>query len=111
MNDAIKKGMKDLGFEKRENYRIAKKLSAKFNDRVCQVLNISNKGVLLETSFPVFLFRIDDSVEFQLEIDETWMRISGIVQWTASYQEYNRVGLSILNAPSLYLDYLKRVYE
>ncbi len=96
---------------KRESLRIDKTLSARVRDNICTVLNISNKGVLLETPIPMSWSPLSDDINFDLEIGGEWISIDGIVKWVVSDQEHSRVGVFIKIAPSLYLDYLKDLYS
>lgn len=97
--------------EKRGVIRLPKTLSARINDQTCAVLNISNKGVLLETDMPVYLFPISKIINFDLEINGQWMSIDGTIKWVATDQLYSRVGIFIKWAPDLYVDYLKKLYS
>lgn len=97
--------------EKRESVRIERKLSARVKEKICSVLNISNKGVLLETDIPVYWFPLSEIIHFELEIDGKWVPVQGIVKWVVSDQLNSRVGVFIRKAPELYLDYLKRLYS
>ncbi|MCP4215163.1 MAG: PilZ domain-containing protein [bacterium] len=96
--------------EKREDVRVQKKLIAKYKDKECAVLNVSSKGVLLETTLPVYLFPVSDIIIFELELDGLWMCLNGTVQWTAAYPGHSRVGLSINNAPAPFMDFLQNQY-
>ena len=103
--------MNDLGMEKRESIRLAKKLSARIQNQTCDVLNISKKGVLLETGMPVYLFPVSDTIQFELEIGGQWISIDGTIKWVVCDQVNSRVGVFIRRAPELYLDYIKQLYS
>lgn len=103
-------GMNYTQLEKREEERLEHKMSAKVQNQVCIVLNISKKGVLLQTAVPVFWFPIDESIWFELEIEGQWIPINGIIKWVASDHEHSRVGVFIKRAPELYMNFLKEVY-
>ncbi len=112
MNEEINiDGINYPGIEKRESARFAKKLSARIKNQTCAVLNISKRGVLLETGMPVYLFSVSQTIHFELAIEGQWMPIDGIIKWVSSDQEYSRVGVFIKWAPELYLDYLKKIYS
>jgi hypothetical protein len=103
--------MDDLGMDKRESVRLAKKLSARIQNQTCDVLNISKKGVLLETVMPVYLFPVSNTIHFELEIEGQWISIDGIIKWVVCDQVNSRVGVFIKRAPELYLNYLKQIYS
>lgn len=111
MNDELTiNGVNYLGIEKRKNLRLEKKLSARLKDKICEVLNISNKGVLLETDEPSYLFPISRPIFFELEIDGEWVPITGAIKWIASDTDRSRIGIFIRRAPEVYLAYLKKLY-
>jgi hypothetical protein len=98
------------GMEKRESERLIKKLSARIKNQTCEVLNISKKGVLLETGMPVYLFPVSNTLHFELEIAGEWAPIEGTIKWVASDQLHSRVGIFIKRAPEAYFNYLKQIY-
>jgi hypothetical protein len=99
------------GVENREAVRVAKKISARIKDNICTVLNISKKGVLLETGMPLYWFPISEVILFELEIDGEWMSVYGTVKWVSTDQEHSRVGVFIKHAPEPYLNYLRQLYS
>jgi hypothetical protein len=99
------------GAENREAVRVAKKISARIKDNLCTVLNISKKGVLLETSMPLYWFPISEVILFELEIEGEWMSVNGIVKWVSTDQEHSRVGVFIKHAPEAYVEYLRQLYS
>lgn len=109
--DLLINGMDYAGIEKRESIRLEKRLNARVKDAVCAVLNISNKGILLETNMPVFWFPISENLQFELEIDGEWAAINGTVKWVVSDTLHSRIGVFIRRAPDIYLTYLKRLYS
>ena len=112
MNDEISfDGINYLDMDKRKSIRLTRVVSAKIKNQTCTVLNISKRGVLLETGTPVFLSPVSQTIRFELEIEGQWMSIDGIVKWVSNAQMYSRVGVFIKRAPELYLDYLKRLYS
>ncbi len=104
-------GMDFLSDEKREEIRVEKRLSAKVRNNECVVLNVSKKGVLLETVLPVFWFNVAELIEFELEIDGEMMPVHGIVKWVASDPEHSRIGIFIKRAPEPYLRFMQEVYS
>lgn len=114
MGDDENIGMNGLDYiqmEKREENRLDHSLSARVQNQKCIVLNISKKGVLLQTQVPIFWFPIDESIWFELEIDGQWIPVNGIIKWVASDQSNSRIGVFIKRAPELYMDFLKEVYN
>lgn len=110
-DELIINGMDYTGIEKRESIRLEKRLNARVKDALCAVLNISNKGILLETSMPVFWFPISENLQFELEIDGEWAPLTGTVKWVVSDTLHSRIGLFIRRAPDVYLSYLKKLYS
>lgn len=104
-------GMDYAGIEKRESIRLEKRLNARLKDVVCVVLNISNKGILLETNMPVFWFPISENLQFELEIEGEWASLTGTVKWIVSDSLHSRIGVFIRQAPDVYLSYLKKIYS
>lgn len=109
--DLIINGMDYTGIEKRGNIRLEKRLNARVKNALCAVLNISNKGILLETEMPVFWFPVSEDLQFELEIDGEWASISGTVKWVVSDTLHSRIGVFIRWAPDVYLSYLKKLYS
>lgn len=104
-------GMDYTGIEKRESIRLEKRLNARVKDALCAVLNISNKGILLETEMPVYWFSISENLQFELELDGQWTSITGTVKWVVSDVLHSRIGVFIRRAPDIYLAYLKQLYS
>jgi hypothetical protein len=102
--------MDHLDSEQREAVRLEKKLAARIQNRDCSVLNISQKGVLLESEMPLYFFPIDELIHFELEIDGNWVTIAGFVKWVITHQMHSRIGVFIKRAPEIYLNYLKKIY-
>ena len=50
--------------DKRESIRLTQVVSARIKNQTCTVLNISKRGVLLETGTPVFLFPVSQTILF-----------------------------------------------
>ena len=97
--------------ERRNTKRFDEKLSARIEHEKCIVLNVSNRGVLLQTSMPVYFFPLSTSIEFELQVDGEWLGILGKVMWIQSDMEHSKIGLFIQQAPELYFNFLKRLYE
>jgi hypothetical protein len=110
-NALIINGIDYTGIEKRECVRLEKRLNARVKDALCAVLNISNKGILLETDMPVFWFPLSEDLQFELEIDGEWASLSGTVKWIVSDALHSRIGIFIRRAPDVYLAYLKKLYS
>ncbi len=108
--NGVKPQSNEKSNDKREDVRFEQHLSARLKNQDCSVLNISNKGVLLETNLPPYHFTIEHDIVFELELDGEWMPMAGVIQWTASFPTYSRVGVSIENAPASYLDLLHKLY-
>jgi hypothetical protein len=102
-------GLDYTGIEKRESIRLERRLNARVKDAVCAVLNISNKGILLETDMPLFWFPISENLQFELELDGEWTQITGTVKWVVSDTLHSRIGVFIRRAPDIYLTYLKKL--
>lgn len=109
--DIFFNGVEFPGVENREAIRVEKKISARIKNNMCTVLNISKKGVLLETGMPLYWFPVSEIVLFELEIDGEWMSLNGIVKWVSTDQDHSRVGVFIKHAPEPYLNYLKQLYS
>lgn len=101
----------DADKDRRQNRRFLEKLSARIENEQCFVLNISDKGVLLQTSMPIYFFPISTTIEFDLQLDGQWIRMSATVMWVQSDQLNSKIGLFIQQAPEPYFDFLKNLYE
>jgi hypothetical protein len=97
--------------ERRNFKRFDEKLSAKIENEKCTVLNVSNRGVLLQTAMPVFFFPLSKTVEFELQVDGEWLGILGKVMWIQSDVEHSKIGLFIQQAPEVYFNFLRKLYE
>lgn len=103
--------MDHIDSDKREVERLEKQLTARIQNRECAVLNVSQKGVLLETEIPMYFFPIAESINFELDIDGNWVTLTGIVKWVITHQSHSRIGVFIKRAPIQYVDYLKGIYS
>jgi len=103
--------MDHVDIEKRETERLEKQLTARVQNRECAVLNVSQKGVLLETEIPMYFFPIAESLNFELEINGNWVMLTGIVKWVITHQSHSRIGVFIKRAPIQYVEYLKEIYS
>jgi hypothetical protein len=97
--------------ERRNFKRFDEKLSAKIENEKCTVLNVSNRGVLLQTAMPVYFFPLSKTVEFELQVEGEWLGILGKVMWIQSDVEHSKIGLFIQQAPEVYFNFLKKLYE
>ncbi|HLP61665.1 MAG TPA: PilZ domain-containing protein [Candidatus Deferrimicrobium sp.] len=109
-DELIINGMNYLGIEKRKNLRLEKRLNARMKDVICAVLNISNKGVLLETDIPSYRFSVSRPIYFELEIEGQWVPLTGTIKWIVSDMDRSRIGVSIRSVPEVYLAFLKKLY-
>ena len=102
----------DAEIERRQTKRFTENLSARIEDEQCCVLNVSNKGVLLQTNMPVYFFPISKTVDFELQLEDgQWITMSATVMWVQSDQVHSKIGLFIQNAPEPYFDFLRKLYE
>lgn len=101
----------DFKRERRNSKRFNEILSAKIEEKNCVVLNVSSKGVLLQTSIPVYFFPLLKTVEFQLKVEEEWLPILGKVMWIQSDVLNSKIGLFIQHAPEPYFHFLRKLYE
>jgi len=102
----------DPDADRRQTKRFVEKLSARIEDERCFVLNISDKGVLLQTSMPVHFFPVSKAIDFELRLEDgQWITMNAKVMWVQSDQLNSKIGLFIQQAPEPYLDFLKRLYE
>jgi hypothetical protein len=97
--------------ERRNSKRFDEKLFARIEDKKCSVLNVSNKGVLLQTSIPVFFFPLSSTIDFELQVEGEWLLIKGRVMWIQSDVLHSKIGLFIHQAPEPYFNFLKKLYE
>lgn len=97
--------------ERRNTKRFDEKLSARIENEKCIVLNVSNRGVLLQTAMPVYFFPLSKTIEFELRVDGEWLGILGKVMWIQSEVEHSKIGLFIQQAPELYFNFLRKLYE
>jgi hypothetical protein len=97
--------------ERRNFKRFDEKLSARIENEKCVVLNISDRGVLLQTAMPVYFFPLSKTIEFQLQVEGEWLGVLGKIMWIQSDIEHSKIGLFIQQAPELYFNFLKKLYE
>jgi hypothetical protein len=97
--------------ERRNTRRFDEKLSAKIENEKCVVLNVSNRGVLLQTAMPVYFPPLSKTIEFELQVEGKWLGILGKVMWIQSDVEHSKIGLFIQQAPELYFNFLRKLYE
>lgn len=101
----------NISRERRNSRRFDEKLSAMIENKKCTVLNVSNQGVLLQTSIPVYFFQLSKAIEFKLQVEGEWLRILGKVMWIQSDVLHSKIGLFIQQAPEPYFNFLKKLYE
>lgn len=97
--------------ERRNFKRFDEKLSARIENESCVVLNVSNRGVLLQTAMPVYFFPLSKTIEFELQVEGEWLGILGKIMWIQSDVEHSKIGLFIQQAPEVYFNFLKKLYE
>jgi hypothetical protein len=97
--------------ERRNSKRFDERLSARLQDEQCTVLNVSDKGVLLQTGMPVHFFPLDRIIDFELKLQEQWILIKGRVMWIQSDALHSKIGLFIQYAPEPYFQFLRELYE
>lgn len=97
--------------ERRNTKRFDEKLSARIENENCVVLNVSNRGVLLQTAMPVYFFSLSKTIEFELQVEGEWLGILGKVMWIQSGVEHSKIGLFIQQAPEVYFNFLRKLYE
>lgn len=97
--------------ERRNTKRFDEKLSARIENEKCIVLNVSNRGVLLQTAMPVYFFPLSKTIEFELQVDGEWLGVLGKVMWIQSDVEHSKIGLFIQQAPEVYFNFLRKLYE
>jgi len=97
--------------ERRNSKRFDERLTAIIENEKCIVLNVSDKGVLLQTAMPVYFFPLSKTVEFKLQVEGEWVRILGKVMWIQSDVVHSKLGLFIQHAPETYFNFLRKLYE
>ncbi|MGE5343790.1 MAG: PilZ domain-containing protein [Candidatus Omnitrophota bacterium] len=97
--------------ERRSNKRLNEQIGAMFENEACQVLNISERGVLLQLNHPTMFLGIEKCIDFDLQLDGQWIRLRGKVEWIHDELALSRLGLSVQDAPSLYFDFLRKRLE
>lgn len=96
--------------ERRNNKRFDEKMSARIENEDCIVLNVSSKGVLLQTKRPVYFFPLEGMIDIHLQVEGRWLVVEGKVMWIQSEALNSKIGLFIEQAPEEYLDFLKGLY-
>jgi hypothetical protein len=97
--------------ERRNNKRFDERVHAKLENEKCSVLNVSQKGVLLQTEMPVLFFPLAESIDFDLQVNEQWIRVRGKIMWIQSDVLHSKIGISIQQAPDIYFNFLRSLYE
>jgi hypothetical protein len=93
--------------ERRKNKRFDKQLPARLKDEECIALNVSEKGVLLQTNKPARFFPLDKIIDFELKLQEQWIQITGKVAWLQSDSHHTKIGLFIQNAQEPYSQFFR----
>lgn len=101
----------DFKRERRNSKRFDEALFARIEDKKCSVLNVSSKGVLLQTSIPVYFFPLSSTIDFELQVEGEWLLIRGRIMWIQSDVMHSKIGLFIHQAPEPYFNFLKKLYE
>jgi len=111
LNDIIKEEDDVPKPERRNSKRFEERVSARFENGKCSVLNVSDKGVLLQTEGPSLFFPLAKTVDFDLQVNGVWIHLRGKIMWVQSDVQHSKVGLSIQNAPEVYFNFLRELYE
>jgi hypothetical protein len=99
------------GPERRNSKRFDERLFARLENEHCSVLNVSNKGVLLQTDMPVYFIPLEKSLDFELQLNGQWIRVRGKIMWIQSDVLHSKVGIYIQYAPEPYFNFLRELYE
>ena len=113
-NDFINESFADENLEpkeRRNGKRFDEKLSARFQDEECIALNVSEKGVLLQTGMPAHLFPLDQTIDIEVKLQEQWIQIKGKVVWIQSDSLHCKIGLFIQNAQEPYYQFFRELEE
>ncbi|MCP5051688.1 MAG: PilZ domain-containing protein [bacterium] len=98
--------------ERRNSKRFDERLHARLETKICAVLNVSAKGVLLKSSMPELFLTIDQSVEMELQLEDgQWVTMRATVMWVQNDQQHSKIGLFIQYAPEPYFEFLRELYE
>lgn len=98
--------------ERRNSKRYEERLHARFENENCSVLNVSAKGVLLQTPMPDYFFPLDEIVEIELQLENgEWVQMRATVMWAQCDQLNSKVGLNIEYAPEPYFQFIRELYE
>jgi hypothetical protein len=110
INDSFDDDMSERK-ERRTSRRFEGQFPARIQDEECVAQNISEKGILLQTSMSVHLFPLDKIIDFELRLQEQWMLIKGKVMWIQSDSLHAKIGLFIEHAPESYFEFLQEPAE
>jgi len=109
--NSLNEAIKDSKSERRNSKRFDEKLIARFENEQCTVLNVSEKGVLLQADTSLFFFSPAKTVDFELKINDQWILLRGKIMWIQSDVFHSKIGLNIQNAPELYFQFVRELYE
>ena len=113
-DDFLKKNFDDENpesKERRKSKRLDQQFPAKLKDEKCIALNISEKGVLLQTRKPAHFFPIDKRIVFELKLQEQWIKMKGKVVWQHSDSFHRKIGVLIQKAPKPYSRFFQELEE
>lgn len=112
-NDRVEKNQPDSKFkkERRNTKRFDEKLSARIENEKCTVLNVSNRGVLLQTAAPIVYSPLYTTLDIELQVEGEWIHIRGKVMWVQTDVLHSKIGLFIQQAPEPYFNFLRTLYE
>jgi PilZ domain len=98
--------------ERRNSKRFDERLHAKIQKEPCSVLNVSHKGILLQTPLPDYYFPLEEAVDFDLQLEDgDWINMKAIVMWVQFDHLNSKIGLFIREAPEPYFNFIKELYE
>ncbi len=98
--------------DRRNNKRFEERLHAKLDNEPCAVLNISSKGILIQTPMPEYFFPLEKIIDLELQLEDgQWVRMRATVMWVQCDRLHSKIGLFIQFAPEPYFQYLRQLYE
>lgn len=98
--------------ERRNSKRFEERLHARLDNEPCSVLNISSKGILIQTPMPEYFFPLEKVIDFDLQLEDgQWVQMRATVMWVQCDRLHSKIGLFIQFAPEPYFQYLRQLYE
>jgi uncharacterized Zn finger protein (UPF0148 family) len=94
--------------DRREDKRINLKMTAKINNEVAMLFNISRSGIMLSTP----IIPTIPTVHLTLQAGEQTFNIKGIIRWVSrkrSISNLKDIGISIVDAPQEYYAFLNEL--